>query len=83
LAYATADPQICQIHYLLAASAERDADVAQRGSLEAETWRLPVFRTAHVAQLLFSRLFETFDGCSVEVREHREHSNMDLLQTKN
>jgi hypothetical protein len=78
-----ADPGIGEIHHLLAASADRNADVAKRGPLEAEPGSLPVFRAAHIAQLLLSRLLEPFDACSVEVREHRQHSNMEMLQTKN
>ena len=40
-----------------------------------------MFGTAHAAQLFFGRLFEPFDACSVEVREHQKHSNTELLQT--
>ncbi len=36
---------------------------------------------ADIAQLFFGRLLEPFDSKLVEVREHREHSSMDLLQT--
>ncbi len=39
-------------------------------------------RTADVAQLFFRRLLEPFDAQPVEVRDHREHSSMDLLQTR-
>ena len=42
-----------------------------------------MLRAADIAQLFFRRLLEPFDANSVEVREHREHSSMELLQTRN
>ena len=77
------DSRIGEIHHFLATSTDRDADVAKRSALEPEPGSLAVFRTAHIAQLLLSRLLEPFDAYSVEVREHRQHSNTELLQTKN
>jgi hypothetical protein len=50
--------------------------------MEAQPGSLAVFRTAHITQLFSSRLLEPFDAYSVEVREHLEHSNMELLETK-
>jgi len=40
-----------------------------------------VLRTTDIAQLFNRCLLEPFDAKLVEVRDHREHSNMDLLQT--
>ena len=50
--------------------------------MEAQPGSLAVFRTTHITQFFPSRLLEPFDAYSVEVREHREHSNMELLETK-
>ena len=50
--------------------------------MEADARRLVVLRTANVAQLVLSRLLEPFDAKTVEVRRHREHFNMILLQTR-
>jgi hypothetical protein len=50
--------------------------------MEAQPGSLAVFGTAHITQFFPSRLLEPFDAYSVEVREHREHSNMELLETK-
>jgi hypothetical protein len=50
--------------------------------MEAQPGSLAVFRTAQITQFFPSRLLEPFDAYSVEVREHREHSNMELLETK-
>jgi len=51
--------------------------------MEAETRRLVVVRTTDITQLVLRSLLEPFDAKLVEVRNHREHSSMDLLQTKN
>src|SRR5579864_9221797 len=50
--------------------------------MEAETRGLVVVRTTDVAQLRLRCLLEPFDPKPVEVRNHRKHSSMDLLQTK-
>jgi hypothetical protein len=77
------DSRVGDLHYLGTTSAQRNADVAQRGPLEAEPRRLVVFGTPYITQFFLGRLLEPFDAEPVEVREHREHSNMELLQTKN
>lgn len=50
--------------------------------MKAKAGRLMMLRAADVAQLSFGRLLEPFDSKPVEVLEHRQHSSMDLLQTR-
>jgi len=50
--------------------------------MKANPGSLAVFRTADITQFFLGRLLEPFDAYSVEVRDHREHSNMELLQTE-
>ena len=50
--------------------------------MKSQPRSLIVLRTADIAQLVFSTLLEPFDANSVEVRDHREHSNMRVFQTK-
>jgi hypothetical protein len=38
--------------------------------MEADTRRLVVLRTSHIAQLVLRRLLEPFDAQPVEVRQH-------------
>jgi len=41
-----------------------------------------MLRTSDVAQFVLCNLLEPFDAQPVEVRNHRKHSSMELLQTK-
>jgi len=78
-----ADARVGDLHQLRATAAEGEGDIVQRGSMEAETRRLVMVGTSDAAQLFLGRPLEPFDAKLVEVRNHREHSNMVLLQTKN
>lgn len=77
-----ADPLVGDIHQFLTASTKRDADIAQRVTVKADSKGLMVLGAADIAQLVLRRLLESFYANSVEVREHREHSNMELLETR-
>jgi hypothetical protein len=51
--------------------------------MESETRRVVMVRTSDAAQLFLGRPLEPFDAKLVEVRNHREHFSMVLLQTEN
>ena len=76
-----ADPGVGYLHYAIATAAQRDGDITQRSSVEAKAGRLVVLRTTDIAQLFLRCPLEPFDAKLVEVRDHREHSNMEVFQT--
>ena len=48
--------------------------------MKTDARRLVVLGTADVAELVLRSLLEPFDSKLVEVRNHGEHFNMELLQ---
>jgi len=62
---------------------QRNTDVAQRASLEAQPGRLIVLRAADIAQLVFSRLLERSTRVLSKSASTENILNMEVFQTTN
>ena len=74
------NPGVGDLHEPGTTAAQRNCDVAERSPMKTDARRLVVLGTADVAELVLRSLLEPFDSKLVEVRNHGEHFNMELLQ---